>query len=277
VTNVAVDCPGLVRCLTTTCGTGRVGARDVTVDVPLLTFTGVSGDKVGRGLQLESSVIRVHLDAPVPQGGVTVTIASEDASLLLISKSRTEVPVASIAFDLAPGATETPFFYVHAPASAALNFSSRLRATATGYQTGFSPTLLVVQGHVSVGTTPTGASSLAATVSVGETDEFSVYTGIGTGGMTGQPVSAAALPCTVSSSDVLVGQVRTASTSGASVGVSIAAGQSASPATVATGGVAFDGLSSGVTNVAVDCPGLVRCLTTTCGTGRVGARNVTVN
>ena len=205
---------------------------------------------VGSGLQESASG---SLGAPVPTGGRTVTITSTNGSVLRVSPNAATVGSTSITVPLSAGTTSFSY-YVQGVEGA--TDTATITATIPSYLDGAA--LGTVRG--------TGVDIIflgSSTTSLSPNATFAVRIGVlnATGNAyTAEQTLRAGAPAvtaTLTSSAPAVGRLVTAADTGGTVTVSIGAGQSRSPGTVATGGVAFDPLTAGTTSVAVAIPGFV--------------------
>ena len=185
-------------------------------------------------------------------GGITVRITSTNPSLLLVSPNATTVGAAFIDVPVANGSTDATYF-VQGVADA------RGTATLTVTAPGFTST----QGNVNVVAPALQIESLASSISAtAASDIFQVRVGIAdsfNNTLTQSQAVAAgsSLVATVTNSAAGVAQLVTAAGGAQSRTVTIPAGSSQSPATVASGGIEFDPLTAGVTTVVATIPGVV--------------------
>jgi hypothetical protein len=140
--------------------------------------------------------------------------------------------------------------------------TSVITTSAPGFVDG-PATITVVQPSVEIVGLPTTVSAAAAV------SQFYVQVGLPNSNQTAlQSVQnvrpGPGLTATVASGTPAVGQlVTTLNGSAASQTVTIPAGQYYSPTTLATGGVAFDGLTTGITPVSVSIPNFATVNTST--------------
>jgi hypothetical protein len=222
----------------------------VNVTAPTMS---VSSATVGAGLM---RAVGASLGAS-NHGGVTVHLTSSQPSTLLLSANDQTAGAASVDIPVASGATSFSFF-VHGVEGATGT------ATVVGRANGFSDgsgTMTVVQPAIDV----TGLAANQTTI--GPDDPFTIRVGIASGGGLGelQTVRAGASPIniTIATSLATAGQLKTSSTTGAGVSLTIGPRSNSTPTTVASGGVAFDPISAGTTVVSATSPGFT---TTTNGT-----------
>lgn len=181
-------------------------------------------------------------------GGVVVRLTSADPTTLLIAPNASTAGSAFIDIPVANGATA--FSYV-VQALEGKTGSITVTATSPLFADG-TANASVVQGALDIVNLPAATTTLTADAA------FTVRVGIGSAGSLSelQNVRAGAAPlvATVQSSTV-AGQLVTTLATGASVTVSIAAGASSSPGTVAGGGAAFRPFTAGTTVVSATIPG----------------------
>ncbi len=183
----------------------------------------------------------------------SLTLTSSQPSVLLLSPNTATPGTASIRIGINAGATSFSFL-IHGvdgqTGSVAVlgQFPGYTDGTGTGE---VRPLAVDV------------SSLLTSTTALSIDDPFFIRSGYATAGNTGLATSqarragAAPLTITVTSSAPAVGPVKTTTDSGGTATVLIAAGQPNSPTTVATGGVAFDAQTAGVTTIQATTPGAV--------------------
>jgi hypothetical protein len=238
-TTVAATIPGLIAV--------TAASVSVTVATP---FINLSATNVGAGLQTNTSG---SLGAPVPAAGLTIHIASANPSVALVSPNATTPGSASIDIVLNAGATSFPFYVQGVEGTTGI---INVTATAPAYANG-STTATIVQPALDI--ILLGASQLVSAAD----DPFQVR--IGTPNATNQTLAAeqelragsAGLTATVTSSNPAVATLVTTPLTAGTVTVLVTAGQSRSAATVVTGGVALDLLTTGSTTVAGTIPGFI--------------------
>ena len=184
-------------------------------------------------------------------GGVTVHVESANPSAALVAPTPTTVGSASFDVFLANGSTSVAF-YVSGMEN--VTGTSLITVSAPGF-TSVSQTATIVQPAFDV-------VALGTTIdTLNPADPFQVRVGLPSGSAVNpaQSVRAGgtALTATVKNSNHPVGDLITTPLTGDSVVVSITPGNSSSPGTVATGGVAFDGTQLGSTVVSATIPGLI--------------------
>ena len=231
-TTVAATAPGFGG---TTGATQIVIVTGPSLSVDLGTLT-----RLGAGLEVSACCV-VRSNQSALAGGLVVTLTSTDATRLLVA----EAPISSaggsgvLTVVIPEGLTSASFSLQGVEGAAG---PAMVTASATGYSAGTSA---VVSIEPPVLTLVNLASTMGATA---PNDEFGVRVGLPTtaGGTTFGVAQAVrqgrpgAVTATVTSSAAAAGALVTASGNGLSQPVSILSGQSESPATVATGGVAFD-------------------------------------
>jgi hypothetical protein len=217
--------------------------RAVTVGAASLR-TNVSGARVGSGLV--AGVYSVTLDGPAPAGGVAVTITSADGTLLRVSPTATTAGASAITVTVPQGQT-TAYFCIQGVEGR--TGATTVVASASGYLSATGSDVGVVTPLVAI------VGLEAAKSSTSPDDPFQVRVGIpnastGTLITSEQSVRAGgALAVTVTNGTPAVGRLLFAGGAAQSGTVTIPAGQSRSPNTVAAGGVAFDALAGGTTRV----------------------------
>ncbi len=224
--------------------------REVTVETPDIIMP--SGARVGSGLQYGPYILRLGAS---DHGGIDVTVSSSDESLALVCPDATTVGSGSITLHIDDGRTAASF-YVQGIDGVTGN--TYFLAAAPGFNDG-SMLVEVVEPAVRI----TSLSSTITTLS--EPDEFQVSVGIPSSDNSAiyqyQYVSVngddTGLSATLENSSSEVARLATASDSGQQVTVAIAEGMSHSPATVASGGVRLEPLSSGITTVTVSVPDFI--------------------
>jgi len=200
---------------------------------------------------------------------VTVRLKSSDATKVLVSPNTTTAGTEMVDLFVAAGRIYSPPFFVQGVETAApVPSSVGITATAPGYMD-VTGVMTVVQPALQITSLPSQTTTLTPnipfTIQVGAPQSgnasLSGYQSVRAGG--------ALKTVTLTSSDATVGQLVTTATTGQSVTVDIAVGQSGPPNTVTTGGVAFDPLAAGATTVEATIPGFI----TTTG----GSKTVTVS
>ena len=212
----------------------------VTVGAPGMTLLNLPG-LVGGGLMTGGFAARLGATA---HGGVTVRITSSNPNVLLVSPNTTTAGTPFVDIPVANGSTDASFV-IHGVEGA--QGTVTLTATAPGFTQ--------VQGTATVGDVGLQLSGVSTSpTALSPNDEFSVNIGVlnasgAFASVQALRVGAPSVTVTVSHTNTAVGQLVTTSGPGQSRTVTIAAGQSNSPTTVAAGGVAFDPIGGGSTTV----------------------------
>lgn len=228
--------------------------------VPGITFSistfNRSTHPVGAGLQSSCPYgCSVRLGAS-NHGGVAVHLESSDATKILLSPNGTTPGAATLDLAVPNGQTVASFVVQGVETATPLPSTVTITASAPGFTNGTS-TATVVQPAFDLGGLPATATSLSVNT------DFSVQIGIPNTSNTGldelQAVRAGGTTktVTVTNSNSVVAQLVAASGTGNNVTAQIPPGQSSSPTSVATGGVAFDPLSAGSTTVSAGIPGFI--------------------
>ena len=218
---------------------GSSTATAQTITMPVLP-------QIGSGLQIGPFTVTLSTGQ---HGGVTLHIESADPSIARVSTALATVGTGSVDVFLPNGST-TVSLWVHAMDS--ITGSTTITASAPGF-TGVGRTATVVTPALDLSGVLTSIDTLDPA------DAFAVRVGVPNGGGTAliaqQVVRAgSSLTATVNNSNATFGQLVTNTITGQSVTVTIAGGQSQSPASVASGGVAFDGIAVGTTTVSATIP-----------------------
>ena len=235
-TTVTATAPGFINQLNAT--------RVVTVSAPTST---IGNTTVGAGLQISRSG---SLGAS-SHGGVTVRVESTDSTVALIAPDASTPGTGYIDVPVADGSTYVGFYVQGMEGT-----TGAVPYTITA--PGFVPdtaTITVVQPGVILA----GLSTTSTTLS--PDDHFYAYVGIPSGNSVSvQNVRAGAAPLTATfaSSQVSVGQLKDSVTSAATVTAQIPAGLYYTPNSVVNGGVSFDPVGPGSTNVSVSIPGYLQ-------------------
>ncbi|MEM6639956.1 MAG: Ig-like domain-containing protein [Pseudomonadota bacterium] len=222
----------------------------VAVSQPGITLQPSSSQnqRIGGGLQAAYRVLLGGAD----HGGVTVQIDSLEPSKVLLSTDSATAGSASIGVSIADGQTAGTFWVQGVPGATGtvtLSATESLFATDT-YDVEIGAPVLAIFG---LGTSTTTLSADAS---------FTVWTYTpntsGTGLQSNQAVAGgSSLSVSVTSSDTAVGQLVTTAVpgGGSAVTVEIQPGQSRSPTSVASGGVAFDPTGDGTVDVVASAAG----------------------
>ncbi len=231
---------------------GLVSTSDVvTVSAPALTVN-LGSTRVGAGLR--SSLGSISLGAPAPSGGLTLSLTSSNGGVLLVSDGNgASVGAASATITVAAGATFA-LFYMHGVEGT--SGTAVVTASAPGFTNGTgSPTVATAAIEVLAlpSSVQAGAANTAFLIRVGASDVA------GNALHSEQDVrpGGSAIVVTVTNSNAAVAQLITTAGSAQSRTVTIAIGSARSPNTVAGGGIAFDPLSVGSTNVATSATGVI--------------------
>lgn len=251
VTTIAADIPGYELLPNS--------SIDVTVTAPGINL---SARTVGAGLQ-DGAIIST-LGAS-DHGGVTVRLESSDPALMLVTPNDSTPGTAFIDVPVVDGVTTFRYLVQGVEGTTG---TAQLRVSAPGFVTD-SATVTVVTPALDIsglGLSPTTFSP---------DDPFTARVGVPFGGNSGlsvvQDVRAGAPPLdvTISNSNSGVGQLETTSATGQTLVLQIPPGEWRTATTVAAGGVAFDALGIGTTDVSATAAGYIQT------TG--GVRTVTVS
>jgi hypothetical protein len=181
-------------------------------------------------------------------GGVLVRIESSNPAVAQISPNTTTAGSEFIDLNLLNGQTQVNFVVQGVEGATG---TVNIRVSANGFTDGIG-TLNVVQPALVI-------TGLASTIlSSAANDPFQVRVGIPSGNaLLEQDVRAGSpgLVATVVNSNLNAAQLVTTAATSQQVSVSILAGQSDSPSSVALGGVALDPLAAGMTTVSASVPG----------------------
>ncbi len=217
-----------------------------TVDVTTPTISVNAFGNVGAGLMTSANA---SLSAS-EHGGVLVHVESSNPSAILVSPNSTTAGTTSFDVMLANGVTGVPF-YVHGVENVVS--AADVTVSAPNFTNGTRVANVVKPAVDMVGLLPTIDTLDPA-------DPFQLRVGLpnGTNSGVGAPQAVRAgspgVVATVMSVTGSVGTLVTTAATDDTVLVTIAPGNSTSPATVATGGVAFDGLALGSTIVFAQIP-----------------------
>jgi hypothetical protein len=207
----------------------QVDQATVTVNpAPTLQLSATNA-RVGSGL-LDGTYV-VTLAAPAPAGGTVVTLTSANPGLLQLSPTEASVGAGSITVTIGQGNTQGSFFLQGVEEQAG---TTSVSATAPGYGSATATNIVVAPAAIEIlGLEP-------ATTVLSPNDAFQVRVGVvnvvGTAVSVEQKVRPGhTLLVTVASSNPAVAQVQVNAGTGASGTIEIAAGQTRSAQTVATG------------------------------------------
>jgi hypothetical protein len=173
----------------------------------------------------------------------------------LVAPNTTAAGAASLDVALANGSTDVTFV-IQGVEGAPVPSTVIITASAAGFTNG-TGSVTVVQPALQIAGLPASTTPAAAD------GPFQVQIGIPNGAQaflnSFQVVRRGAAPLTVTVTHTSPGaaQLRTAALTGQTVTLVIGIGQSSSPSTVASGGVAFDPLATGQTIVSASIPGFV--------------------
>jgi hypothetical protein len=221
--------------------------QTVNVSPAALSFTGLPGS-IGMGLQKGPLAARV---SGPEHGGTTVRIESADSSKVLLSLDRFTEGVGLMDVFIPDGLVQVQFYAQVLDTAAAGPVG--VTATAPGFVTA-NTTVSVVNPFFSVNSLQTSIDVLDPI------DEFAFVVGLPNGTQTLIIESQAArgggpgITMTATSSDSTVGMLETLSERNDSVSVVIAPGAFGSSTTIAAGGVGFDGVGVGTTQVSAHSP-----------------------
>jgi hypothetical protein len=238
-TTVSATIPGYVALPQATVGVTVTGAG--------ISLNSVSA--VGAGLQQAAGG---NLGAS-NHGGVTVHITSSDPTKVLLAPNATSAGAAFVDLPVANGSTG---FSYYVQALEGQTGQVTLTASATGFSDG-TATATVTQPALDIIFLTASQTTFSAN------SAFQIRVGAPNSNNTGMSVEqtvrfgAAGLVATVASSAPNVGQLVTQTVTGGFITVPIAANNSRSPGSVATGGVEFDPLIAGNTTVSATIPGFV--------------------
>jgi hypothetical protein len=213
-------------------------------------------DEVGSGLQSSYSTARL---SDSQHGGITMRIASGDTMLALVSADENTVGTEYVDVFVPNGSIDVRF-YIHGLEDTTGTVT--ITATAPGF-TDANDVCSIVQPGVRV-------YNLSSSIDVLDPDDdFLVQVGLVGGGgaylveLNKVRAGSPGLTATVTNSNASAAQLVTTPVTGQVVTVQIAAGSYQSPTTVAAGGVAFDGLAAGTSDVTGTIPGFITTGTAT--------------
>ena len=232
------------------------GFSTLAITTPVVTLAAVA--TVGAGLQVAASG---SVSAP-QHGGIGVVVRSADPSRVRVARTATDVATDSIIIPLANGVTA--FTYVVAGIEGTIGTAS-ITASAPAF-TAAAQTATVVAPRIDI------SGLVLSRAASGADDAFQVRIGIpnatnaSLAATQALRTGAAPLVVSITSGTPAVGTLVTTALTGPTVTVQIVAGQFASPATVALGGVAFDYIAAGTSVVTLSAGAI---LPTTSGTATV--------
>jgi len=235
--------------------------KTVTISAPVVTFTSLPWT-VGSGLQVNTRYVRL---SGTQHGGKTVHVAVGDSNSILIAPDATTVGSGTLDLFIADGASF-------------VTFSVMVLEGVTGDFAITGDTPGFAQGYTTVTAAPPffAFGGLGTSIdTLDPVDHFYVKIGIPNGSFTGITQSQKAriggpgITATVFSSDAAVGLLETSTTLSDTAVVYIAPGQLTSPTTIVTGGMAFDGVGIGISQVTASLLGFAPVTT--------GIKDVTVS
>jgi hypothetical protein len=242
-TTLSVSAPGFGTAAST--NYGYASSNVVTVADAALTLQ--SGVQIGSGLQYQMSG---SLQA-ANDGGVTIRIASSDATKLLVSPDAVTPGTPFIDIFVNNG-TAGYSFYAQGIAGAVGTVTLTATTADTSFATG-TATVNVVEPQLEIYNglpTEESASSADAPFQIGTYVPGYAYENVAVG---------ATLTVTLTSSSTAAASLTTSSQIQTSpVTVTIAAGTDLSPATVSGGGVALHAVGPGTTNITATAPGTLQ-------------------
>lgn len=242
---------------TLTCTTRvRASAPSVTPDSVNVSVTAApaltpGAATVGAGLQYGQLSTALGTTA---HGGVTVTVTSEDPSIMRLSLDANTPGTASIQYDVLAGQNRA-YYYVQGVEGT--TGTASLVATAPGFRTD-SALVTVVQPAIDI------QGLVLATTVFAVDDAFYVRTGIPNAQNTGLSINQAPragsppLTVTIESSQTSVADLITLPDSASPVTVELPAGAFNTPTNVASGGVALETIGAGSTVVSATIPGYLQ-------------------
>jgi len=249
VTEVTAAIPGFIAT--------KLDTQTVTVTASSISYLGLPFDA---GAGLETGQINATLSGKY-HGGVTVHIESGDTLLALVSTASSTPGTPFVDVFVADGLNQAKFF-IHALEDT--TGASPISATAPGFIPVVDTARVLTPSH--------RIASLASSIDVFESEDvFVVQIGLPrpdlSALLTIQTARAGGpgLAVTLTSSDSTVGGFVTNDDTSHVVEIQIAPLQSNTPGSVGTGGVAFNGLSVGSTEVTAAIPGFVPTLAGTLG------------
>lgn len=222
--------------------------QTITVTQPTISMGAIGN--TGSGLQNSGNTVTLGASA---HGGVTVHVESSNPSVALVAASTSAVGAASFDVFIPNGSTS---LNVYISGMEGVTGSSTVTVSAPGF-TSTTSTATIIQPALDIVSLGTTIDALATP------DAFQVRIGLPGSGNVGVNPSenirpgGATLTATVKHSNHPVGDLVTTPLTGDSVVVSITPGNASSPASVATGGVAFDGIALGTTTVSATIPGFI--------------------
>ncbi len=223
--------------------------RNVTVTAPGITMSGLPAT-VGAGLQ--SFCCGARLDAS-NHGGVTLRVESDDPSRVLVAPNTSTAGTAFFEVFLPNGSTNVSYVV---QGIAGTTGTATVTVTASGFTAG-TGTVTVAQPAMEI------INLLSSIDSLDPPDPFQVRVGLPTPSNSAVQIVQAArvgggpLTATVMNSEPTVGELQTLVATGQMGTVTLSEGQSSSPGSVASGGIAFAPLTTGTTTVNATIPGFI--------------------
>lgn len=213
-----------------------------------LTFAGLP-DAVGAGLQTSTGEFQLSTSQ---HGGVTVTVAVDDSTRARVAVDASSPGRPSITVFVPNGADEAGFTV---QAFEGAFGAIALQASAVGF--------VAALDSIDIVTPVLDLQSLTASIDVPDTpDGFRIRVGVSDTGTTLNDVQEArfgggGITVDVEVDDPAVGRLVTSGGSGPTQTVTIAEGSGLTPSSLANGGIAFDGLAPGTTDVAATITGFL--------------------
>lgn len=245
---------------------GAAVGQTVTITAPAVSLG--TPQTLGSGLQVSTNG---SVNA-AQHGGINVVVRTSNPSLFRVAPSAGVVATDSIIIALPNGTTAFSFIVA---AEDTVTGQASVSASAVGF-TDASATVTVVAPAVQL-------SGLNATLpALSNDDPFQLQIGVPVANLSTLSVAqarragAAPLVFTVSSSTPAAGTLVTSALTSDTVTVAIAAGASASPSTVALGGVAFRYLVPGSTTVRIAHPFVTPTITSSVSTVTVTTPSLTM-
>jgi hypothetical protein len=238
-TTVSATIPGFIAT--------TAASQSVTVTQPIISMNAIGN--TGSGLTGGGNSATLSASQ---HGGVTAHVESANPSVALVAPNSTTPGTASFDVFVANGFSSVNFFI---SGMENVTGTSLITVSAPGF-TSASQTATIVQPAFDI----TGLGTTIDTLN--PADPFNVRIGLPNGISSVNPVQpvragGTTLTATIKHSNHPVADLITTPLTGDSVVVSITPGNSFSPGTVATGGVAFDGIALGSTTVSATIPGLI--------------------
>ena len=221
--------------------------RQVTVSQPGIGVFSVPVD-LGAGLQAAAASLGLGASA---HGGVTARVEVAEPDLAVVSAGANTVGAAAVDLFVANGTTSATFVFQGVEgATGTVHFT----VTAPGF------TAVVDSFEVVTPVFQLVSGSLPATIdSIDPPDAFYARVGVANGANSLSPqalrAGSAGVAVTATVDNPALARLVTLPDTSGTVVVQIAAGSSSTPTSVASGGMAFDGLAPGVVQVTASAPG----------------------